>query len=67
LNEFDFKPELETRPIPLGAFIQVGASLCGGRSYAILKDFFRETLKEFTGQQFNDAQLYQVMDHIDRS
>ena len=41
---------LETRPFPDGGWLLVGASLCGGRSYAILENFFRETVKMVTGQ-----------------
>ena len=34
---------LETRPFPGGGYLLVGASLCGGRAYALLERFFRET------------------------
>ncbi len=36
-------PGLDTRPFPLGGYLIVGASLCGGRAYALLKNFFEET------------------------
>lgn len=42
---------LETRPFPDGGWLLVGASLCGGRSYALLERFFRETVKMVTGQE----------------
>ena len=42
---------LETRPFPDGGWLLVGASLCGGRSYALLERFFRETVKLVTGQE----------------
>lgn len=32
---------LETRPFPGGGYLLVGASLCGGRAYALLANFFR--------------------------
>lgn len=38
-------PGLETRPYPLGGYLLVGASLCGGRSYALLERFFREVMQ----------------------
>ena len=41
---------LETRPFP-GGWLLVGASLCGGRSYALLETFFRETVKMVTGAE----------------
>lgn len=34
-------PGLETRPFPLGGYLLVGSSLCGGRAYALLERFFR--------------------------
>ena len=33
---------LETRPFPDGGWLLVGASLAGGRSYALLEQFFRQ-------------------------
>ena len=36
-------PGLETRPFPMGGYLLVGSSLCGGRAYALLERFFRET------------------------
>lgn len=42
-------PGLETRPFPLGGWLLVGASLCGGRAYALLEGFFREVVRMQTG------------------
>lgn len=61
---FRYSPELETRPLPFSGYLLVGASLCGGRAYGLLKDFFRETVREFTGQDMDDAGLYAVMDRL---
>ena len=33
---------LETRPFPDGGYLLVGASLCGGRAYALLESFLRD-------------------------
>ena len=52
-------PGLETRPFPDGGWLLVGASLCGGRSYALLENFFRQTVKMATGR---DESLYAAMD-----
>lgn len=49
---------LETRPFPDGGWLLVGASLCGGRSYALLENFFRATVKMVTGQ---DVSAYEGM------
>lgn len=49
---------LETRPFPDGGWLLVGASLCGGRSYALLETFFRQTVKMVTGE---DVSAYEAM------
>lgn len=49
---------LETRPFPGGGWLLVGASLCGGRSYALLERFFRQTVQMVTGQ---DIPAYDAM------
>lgn len=36
---------LETRPMPGGGWLLVGASLCGGRAYALLAEFFAQTVR----------------------
>ena len=40
---------LETRPFPMGGWLLVGASLCGGRAYATLEAFFRAAVRMYTG------------------
>jgi len=42
-------PLLETRCYPDGGYLLVSAGLCGGRSYAILRDFFRAVGQAFFG------------------
>ena len=49
---------LETRPFPDGGWLLVGASLCGGRAYALLENFFRQTVKMVTG---SDDSVYDAM------
>ncbi len=34
-------PGIETRPLAKGRYLLIGASLCGGRAYAVLEQFFR--------------------------
>lgn len=41
---------LETRPFPGGGYLLVGASLCGGRAYALLEGFLRSCAEAVTGQ-----------------
>jgi sedoheptulokinase len=53
---------METRPFFDGQFLLAGASLCGGRSYAILEGFFREVIK-IAGLSA-ERPLYDVMDAL---
>lgn len=57
--EFLCVPGLETRPFPDEGWLLVGASLCGGRSYALLENFFRQTVKMVTG---SEQSAYAAMD-----
>lgn len=52
---------LETRPFPDGGWLLVGASLCGGRAYAMLENFFRQTVKMVTG---SDDSAYDAMNAL---
>ncbi len=49
----------EIRPLTDDKYIFVGASLCGGRAYAILKTFFEKSAKMLGGTTEN---LYTLMD-----
>lgn len=57
-------PSLDTRPLPGGGYILVGAALCGGCSFALLKNFFAETIKLGTGKEMDDAALYNILTSI---
>jgi sugar (pentulose or hexulose) kinase len=63
-NEYKFVETFETRPMPFGGFILVGASLCGGWSYACLKKFIQATVREFAGIQLSDEEVYSRMNAI---
>ncbi len=52
---------METRPLTEKSFLLVGASLCGGRAYAILEHFFRSVI-EMTG--ISSDRLYPNMDKL---
>ena len=54
-------PPLDTRPLPGGGYILVGAALCGGCSLALLKDFYKQVITQFTGTTISDAELYDKM------
>jgi sugar (pentulose or hexulose) kinase len=55
--------ELEARPFMDGSDLLVGAGLVGGRSYAWLRDFFRQIGTSFFGRG-EDADLYEMMNHL---
>ena len=55
------RPGLETRPLPFGGYILVGASLCGGWAYAYLRRFFQAVVRDFTDSEIEDAEAYRRM------
>jgi sedoheptulokinase len=57
--------QLDTRPFPGGGYILVGASLCGGRSFALLNNFFGDVVKLFTGSSPDKSDLFKAMISID--
>jgi len=61
-EQFEAGPGLETRPFPGGGYLLVGASLAGGKSYALLEQFFRETCRVFSGYQGDS--LYSEMNRL---
>jgi sedoheptulokinase len=63
-NEYKCVETLETRPMPFGGFILVGASLCGGWSYTCLQKFIQATVSEFAGIELSDEEVYSRMNAI---
>ena len=55
--------ELEARPHMDGGYLLVGAGLVGGRSYAWLRDLFREVGAAFFGGT-GDEDLYEMMNRL---
>jgi sugar (pentulose or hexulose) kinase len=62
-DRFLFDPLLETRPFPRGGYLLVCAGLCGGRSYAVLENFFREVGGWLLGRP-TDQPLYAAMNRL---
>lgn len=52
---------LETRPLPGGGYLLVGAELCGGYAFSLLKKFFAETIRFICGTQVTDDDIYSAM------
>lgn len=53
---------IETRPFFENKYLCVGAALCGGRAYAVLKDFYKKLLA--FGGEISDGQVYEIMDKM---
>lgn len=54
--------DLDTRPFPGGGYLLVGASLCGGKAYAVLERFFRQVCRDFAG--YDGPALYEAMNAL---
>ena len=54
--------EVDCRPLTEDLYLLAGSSLCGGRAYAILEKFLRETARLVTGVQVDSA--YSAMDKV---
>lgn len=56
-----FSENIESRPFFDGKFLVVGAALCGGRAYSLLKDFYQNV---FLTAGIKDVDVYSVMDKM---
>ena len=52
-------PQIDARPFTQGGFLLVGSSLCGGRSYALLEEFFKSVVQMATGTA--PGALFEIM------
>ncbi len=59
IRRFRRAPGLETRPMPFGGYLLVGASLCGGWAWAYFCRFMRMAVREMTGEIISDADVFQ--------
>lgn len=63
-RQYFAKDGIEARPfLGGGTYLLAGASLCGGRSYALLEEFFRKFLREASGQE---KPLYDILERLAR-
>lgn len=63
VSDFPITAEnVETRPYFDGKYLIVGAALCGGRAYSLLKDFYASLLREVT--DVDDGAVYSVMSKL---
>lgn len=56
------KSEIEVRPYFEGKYLLVGAALCGGRAYSLLKSFYAETFGYI--KKLDDNEIYKIMDEM---
>ena len=56
------KDDIEARPYFEGKYLLVGAALCGGRAYSLLKAFYSDILGYVTSS--DDATVYGIMDRM---
>ena len=53
---------IEIRPFFEGKYLAVGAALCGGRAYAVLKDFYKSLLSMVSN--VDDSAVYGMMNQL---
>ncbi len=53
---------IETRPYFEGRYLLVGAALCGGRAYALLRDFYSRIFSYAVS--VDDSEIYRIMDKM---
>ena len=53
---------IEARPYFDNKYLIVGAALCGGRAYSLLKDFYKNLVNMFTDA--DDGKIYEVMNKL---
>ena len=63
-RDYSFVQSLETRPMPFGGFILVGASICGGWSYSYLCSFYQQIIRELSGVELSEAEIYTKMNKL---
>ena len=54
--------DIEIRPYFEKKYLVVGAALCGGRAYSLLKNFYAETLGYL--EEVNDDKVYEIMNKM---
>ena len=60
-RDFSIVPGIDTRPLPGGGYILVGAALCGGSSLALMNSFLIGAARFLTGEDLSPAEVYERM------
>lgn len=61
-NDIITEKGVETRPFFEDKYLCVGAALCGGRAYAVLKDFYKKIFS--FKEELTDGEVYEIMDKM---
>lgn len=62
--DYAYNEELDAWPLPFGTFLQLGAALCGGWSYAYLRQFYQSVVRELCGVELSDEDAYERMNAL---
>ena len=60
-RDFSIVPGIDTRPLPGGGYILVGAALCGGSSLALMNGFLIGAARFLTGEDVSPEDVYDRM------
>ena len=63
LDQYFAENGIEARPFLGGKYLLAGSSLCGGKTYALLENFFSSIVKAATGEKIS---LYKAMEQFAR-
>ena len=63
LDQYFAENGIEARPFLGGKYLLAGSSLCGGKAYALLENFFSSIVKAATGEKIS---LYKAMEQFAR-
>ena len=61
---YDVIEGFETRPMPHGGSILVGASLCGGWSYAYLCGFVKDLFRQVGNVELTDGEIFEKLNEL---
>lgn len=57
----------ETRPMPFGGYILVGASLCGGWAYSLIREFLESAVREVGAGELATDEVYARLGRLVRA
>ena len=64
VDDFLTSDGMDLRYLPIDKYLVVGASLCGGKAYSWLADFYAEVVEMVTGERPAKHDIYEVMNRM---